>query len=151
MDTKVKVIGVGNILCGDDGLGVQAIELLKRERVGEKVFLIRGETDAWFCMQEASETDFTIIIDAVRGGEAPGTIYMIPLLEIAQRPLIFSGHDTGLLDLINLLSYRGINIKGLIIGMEPEVIEIKMGLSETVSQSLKVLVQEVITILDNMK
>ena len=69
------VIGVGNILMGDDGVGPKVIDLLKARGLDSRAELL----DAGLALSEVlcdlePETPL-VIVDAVRGGNPPGTIY----------------------------------------------------------------------------
>lgn len=148
MEKNIKVIGIGNTLCGDDGLGVWAIRRLKDEGVEENVVLVEGETDPWYSLGEVLEADFVIIIDAVQGGGMPGTIYLCDLQETDIDNIHFSCHEANLIDLIFLLRTRGKKIKGWLVGMEPQMVDESFRLSSVVKERLGDLTREIRKILD---
>lgn len=143
MNQRVKVIGIGNILCQDDGLGVRAIKMLKQEVSEENILFVSGETDAWYCLEEALDADFVIIIDAAHGGEEPGSIYSVDLAELVSDRCRLSCHDSGLLDLIYLYRLGDEKINGVLLGMEPGMLGAGLGLSPIVENNLPRLVNEV--------
>lgn len=83
---ELVVIGCGNLLRGDDGVGPIAIRTLWTRGVPDAVRLVDGGTagmDVAFQMRGAKRV---IIIDAATTGAAPGTIYRVPGEELAELP-----------------------------------------------------------------
>ena len=68
----ILVLGVGNILLGDEGIGVRVIESLKECRVPEGVELFDGGTASLELLSIFSDRRKLIIVDAIRGGQEPG-------------------------------------------------------------------------------
>ncbi|MDA8038597.1 MAG: hydrogenase maturation protease [Actinomycetota bacterium] len=85
MDACV-VVGCGNRLRGDDGVGVHVIERLRRVELPENVQLVdagTGGMDVFFLLAGMSRA---IIVDAVRSGAPPGTVFRVPAEELAELP-----------------------------------------------------------------
>ncbi|CAJ60479.1 Hydrogenase maturation protease (partial match) [Frankia alni ACN14a] len=81
------VIGCGNLLRGDDGVGPILIRRLAEAGVPAGVRLVDGGTagmDTAFAMRGARRV---VIVDAARTGAAPGTVYRVPAAELADLPL----------------------------------------------------------------
>jgi len=76
------VMGIGNVLMQDDGIGVYLAEELMVENNDERIRFVIGETDVDFCLSEAEEGEFLIILDAVQLGSKKGSIYEMPLSEM---------------------------------------------------------------------
>ena len=62
----IKVFGIGNILLGDDGIGVRVVEKIKEEikNISEDIDVIIGETDYLYCLNQIDEDDTIVIIDS---------------------------------------------------------------------------------------
>jgi hydrogenase maturation protease len=80
MDTnpaqRILVLGVGNVLLTDEGVGVRVLkELQARYDFATNVSLVDGGVLGLSLMGTMMEADQVIVIDAVRGGDEPGTIY----------------------------------------------------------------------------
>ena len=74
----ILVLGVGNLLYGDEGIGVHAARVLEEHYTfSENVRLEEGGTLGQFLLPSLTSCDIAIIIDAVCGGEAPGTLYRL--------------------------------------------------------------------------
>ena len=72
---KVVVFGVGNILLSDEGVGVHIAHELQKMELPLGVDIIEGGTDGFGLINIITETDRLVVIDSVKGGKKPGTIY----------------------------------------------------------------------------
>jgi len=117
---KILVLGIGNRLMKDDGIGIYVVEQLSRQNNMEDFEFMVGETDIDFCLsviREASDKDIIIvIIDAVISGKQPGDILVLEIDELTGSRGGISLHNQTLLDCI---SNFGMEIKGFLIGIEP--------------------------------
>ena len=71
---RVAVVAMGNLLMKDDGVGIHALQALKRQRESNGVEWIDGGTDAWSAMWGARTCRHLLILDAIQGGEAHNVI-----------------------------------------------------------------------------
>jgi hypothetical protein len=72
---RAVVLGVGNILLSDEGIGVHAVNALEaRYEIPAEVEIIDGGTSAMDCLDRIAEADFLLIADCVRGGREPGSL-----------------------------------------------------------------------------
>jgi hydrogenase maturation protease len=122
MSTKrVLVLGVGNILFTDEGVGVRCVERLEREyEFSENVRLIDGGTLGMRLMDPILESDLLIVCDAVLGGEDAGTLYRCTGDDL-RKSLAFkdSMHQTDLVDTLIYCDLLGNRPDAVIIGIEP--------------------------------
>ena len=129
--SKTAVIGVGNILMRDDGVGVHVVRELERGHHRNGVRYIDGGTAAFGALDEARDCDVLIIVDAVKAGGEPGTVYRMDLDEWRTGGGV-SLHDVGLLDAISTAKMvEGRDLSVSVIGIEPE--EISPGLELSIS------------------
>lgn len=144
---RIAVVGVGNILMGDEGIGVKAVEELRKEKLPEGVELFDGGTAFHALVDDLIQFDKLIIVDAVLGGEPPGTIYRFELgeLEGMISETSLSLHDVGVIEALMLERLtRRIPEEIVFIGMEPERIELSMELSPAMREKLPELVREIL-------
>lgn len=140
---SVVVIGLGNVLLSDEGLGVRAVERLQqRYLLPETVEVIDGGTSAMDLLNPLSNNDNVIIADSVKTGAAPCTLVRLADDEV---PKFFqtkiSPHQIGLSDLLALLTVQGqAPQKITIIGMVPQSLETRIGLTEGVEARLDEMV-----------
>ncbi len=138
--TKVAVVGLGNILMGDDGAGVRVIESL--ERLGSlpgNVSLVRGETAGIAILPHVEEADLVILIDSVRFGGKYGEVRVFRDEEIqTDRAPAVSMHDVGAKDLVSILRLASSHLpRLLLVGIEPKNVSSSVLLSPEVESGLK--------------
>ena len=146
MNKKVVVVGVGNILCGDDGIGVRAAELLNLEPLPPEVSVLDGGTIGIDILYLIEDADYAIIIDAIDGGAEPGAMFRIPWEDIADdkpEEQMTSLHDFNLVTVLSLANYLGKMPRVVIFGVQPENIKLGDETSPAVNATLPALIQSV--------
>lgn len=144
---RIVVLGVGNILLSDEGIGVRAVEKLQRDFVlPAEVAVIDGGTTGMEMLEDMACADHIVIIDAVRSGNAPASIVR---LAGEQVPVFFrtklSPHQIGLSDVLATLVLTGEQPGGVtVIGVEPVSLETSMTLSPQVEAVLPEVVSQVV-------
>jgi len=140
---RVAVVGIGNLLMMDDGVGIHALRRLERQcRDDGAVSLVDGGTNAWGALWQARDCDRLILLDAVRGGRAPGTVYRFGLDGAEPAEVGMSLHDVSLPHLVRLESaLTGGFESAEVVGMEPGRVEPAIGLSEPCMNALPALVR----------
>jgi hydrogenase maturation protease len=140
---RIVVLGVGNILLSDEGIGVRAIEeLARRYELPPEVELIDGGTSAMELLDDLANCDLLIIADCVRAGRPPGNLLRLVDEEI---PALFrtklSPHQVGLPEVLGtLLITQEAPKRTVLFGVEPESLATAMELTPTVADRLPELV-----------
>jgi hydrogenase maturation protease len=128
---SVGVIGIGNLLLKDEGVGVHALQALAVQLPAHDVKLVDGGTDPWAALSAVGGCSTLLVLDAVTGGKAPGEFHCLSLDEVETRNASMSLHG---LSLFHLLCYERILGNGFddvrVLGMEPAAIEPGVGLSD---------------------
>lgn len=141
------ILGVGNLLCGDDGLGVQVAERLAAQRLPPSVRVEEGGTSGLGLAVMLEGYRRAIIVDAIRMGQPPGTWRRFGPEEVR---LIANG---GLLSLhepevANALALaQAVDVlpdEVLFFGVEPADCEWGHGLSPAVEEALPELVENIL-------
>jgi hydrogenase maturation protease len=144
---KTVVLGAGNELFRDEGVGVHAVRVLqaKLPPSASSVEVIDGGTspDIWPLIDGA---DKLIIVDAVKGGCEPGTIYRFtPQQMVADRGLITSVHQIGILENLSLMELVGGKPEEtVIIGVEPAELEPGLDLSVKLQERMPKIIKTVL-------
>jgi len=133
------IVGLGNILLTDDGVGVHAVRKL-REDTPEGVILAEVGTAVLDALDLFESVELVIAIDAVRAGGSPGSIYNFSIDEVNAQKTI-SLHELGIVEVMRYLS-AGSAPKIEIIGVEPAVIDYGMELSPVVRAVLPDVVRK---------
>lgn len=128
----VLVLGVGNTLMQDDGIGVWTVRALAGAyEIPAQVWIMDGGIAGLRLLGEIAQAEFLLIIDAVKGGGSPGSIYRLGPEELPTRQgPFFSAHEVGIAELLSAAEFSGKLPKTRIIGVEPLETE-NMGLELT--------------------
>jgi hydrogenase maturation protease len=143
---NVLVLGIGNVLMMDDSLGVRAVEeLQQRYSFTEGVELLDGGTSGLELLSSIQDRDYLIIIDAIKSGSTPGTVVRVEGEDVPARFMTrISPHQLGLSDVLATAKISGRLPKNMVLfGVEPEIVELGLGLSDEVKTSFAKLVQAV--------
>lgn len=144
---KTLILGLGNILLRDEGLGVLALRrLLNDYDFPEEVLLLDGGTGAFYLLPYLEEAERVLVLDAICAGREPGSLIEGSFKDFS-RPLLekISLHEVSFPDLIALLQLRGKSFQEIyIIGIEPEDLSIGEGLSPPVERALPLLIKRVL-------
>ena len=102
MISRVVIVGVGNVLCGDDGLGVHAVQRIQATgTLPRGVRALDGGVLGPALLAQLQPDEALVLMDALRAGGTPGAVYRLDLASLeleADVPL--SLHDLGLRDTV---------------------------------------------------
>ena len=146
---RVTVLGIGNLLLKDEGVGVHLVQKLASIVSDANVNIIDAGTYPDFLSLVDDSTDKLIIIDAVKTGDTPGTIYRFRFddVDLDSAPPI-SLHDIGVLDSLKMMALLNRQPKStVVIGIEPKTIDFGLELSpeiaDKLSEMIKLVLQEI--------
>lgn len=147
---NIAIVGIGNLLMRDEGVGIHALRKLSEEfTFSENLHFIDGGTMGLDLLPFIEGRDLVILIDAVDFREQPGTVKSIANRDI---PRYLTGklsvHQIALPDLLSALLLID-NPPGdvVLIGIQPEDVEVGIELSPAVSAGMNALLTEVIGVL----
>lgn len=153
----VLILGVGNLLLSDEGVGVHVARKMMEMDFPPQVRVVEGGTDGFGLMHVLLEADRLILVDAVKGGGSPGSIYRFEIEDCPPFPDIFktSVHQISILEVINLSGLIGCTPRTTVIGVEPKSLEMGMDLSPEVEvkipRVIKLIREEVAAYLDRLQ
>ena len=101
------VLGIGNLLMGDEGIGVAAIRHLEQTWVASGADLLDGGTGGFHLLGLFRDHGHVILIDAAADGKPPGTVSLIKPRFATDFPPTLTAHDIGLKDLIESAALLG--------------------------------------------
>jgi len=131
--SKTLVLGVGNLLLKDEGVGVHVAQRMMEMDLPENVEVVDGGTATLDILPLVDGVDRLIIVDALKAGEAPGTIYKIAPEDIVKdEQEALSLHQIDLLQMLDMCALIGSKPSTVIIGIEPKEINFSVGLSSEV-------------------
>lgn len=128
---RIMVMGVGNILLSDEGLGVRFLEELAKKPLPENVELLEGGTAGIELVHLIKEVDFLIIVDSINAKSEPGSLFRFQPgdLQIFPEEYEVSFHQVGILEVLTLANVLGQAPETLIFGVQPKLLEWGMGIS----------------------
>jgi hydrogenase maturation protease len=139
---KIAVLGIGNPLCRDDGIGIRVIQIMQSRSTYTGIDILDGGTapDLFSLLDDSVEK--LIIVDALRAGGASGQLYRLEINECNipdESPA--SLHGLGVLDSLQMMVRLGIKPPQVtIIGIEP--FDVSYGFN--LSQQMETLVPDII-------
>jgi hydrogenase maturation protease len=142
---RILILGIGNLILRDEGVGVHAVRELERKQLPAHVEVIDGGTYLMDLLSIIQEAERIIVIDALKGGGEPGTIYRVTpddLMGETERTL--SLHQVGLLEVLGMVRQLGGDPQVVIIGVEPKEISWGMELTPEVEAKLPKVIETVL-------
>ncbi|MCX7946379.1 MAG: HyaD/HybD family hydrogenase maturation endopeptidase [Hydrogenophilus sp.] len=143
---KAVVLGIGNILMGDDGLGIAAVESLQRDyRLPAAVEVLDGGTAGMELLEAIEGSDFLLVVDAIDAQQKPGSLIRLIDDEV---PIFFrrhlSPHGISFPDALAALELLGrLPHEVIVLGLQPQSIALSMELSPTIQAQLPLLVSSI--------
>lgn len=138
--TSVLVLGIGNRLMRDDGIGVHVVEALMKGNMEDRIRYLVGETDVDFCLTAIKDADRLFIVDATNAGGEAGQVTSSALEQFALLEKGISLHNLHLFSVIPVM-YPELEVQ--VIGIEAHIIDYGVGLSDTLQLRFHTIIREV--------
>jgi hydrogenase maturation protease len=141
--SRVLVLGLGNPLMADDGIGLAALEQLQAEwELPPEVTAVDGGTWGMNLLPLIEDTDSLLLLDAIRAGAEPGTLVDLGREQLPRYfALKLSPHQIDLKEVLALAELRGtMPARAAALGLVPERVEMSTELSFRVAERLRDLV-----------
>ncbi len=146
---KVLVLGIGNSLMSDDGLGIYCVNKMKEKSWPDAVSFWNIGTSFFICLEEICRSHYVIAVDAVKGGHKSGSIYRLTEDDFnCYESCYFNSHDFSLLDIIGLardITRGSYPSQVIIYGMEPGAEDFGNNLTPEVLKKLPLLINMITT------
>lgn len=143
----ILVLGIGNLVMSDDGIGVRVVQrLAERYRFPAGVTLLDGGTLGLDLLPKLEGVTRLLVLDAIETGGRPGTVVRLAddEIPIAMATKI-SPHQMGLKDLLSVAMLMGFDPEEMVLwGVQPERIEMGMELSPAVAARLDTMEENVL-------
>lgn len=101
------ILGIGNVLLGDEGVGIHTVRALETKTYPEHVQLLDGGTGGFHLLSLFQQYKKIILIDATLDGKQPGHVSQLKPKYASDFPQTLSAHDIGLRDLVNSSALLG--------------------------------------------
>lgn len=104
---KTLILGIGNILMGDEGVGVHVINSLEKAALPAEVELLDGGVGSFLLLEAMQNAERVILIDATIDGQKTGSVRRLQPKFSKDYPKTLTAHDIGLKDLIDAFYLMG--------------------------------------------
>lgn len=136
-DTKTLILGVGNLLLKDEGVGIHVVRALEKETLPPGVSLLDGGTGGLHLIGWLTGYDRIILVDATLDDHPPGTVRLIRPRFATDYPPLMSAHEIGLRDMIEAMLLCGdLPDVHLIVVSAADLHEVDMRLSPAVEAAV---------------
>ena len=145
------ILGIGNILLKDEGIGVHVVNRLKEMDLPENVEVLDGGTAGLDLTDFIANRKKVIIIDTVKAGEKPGTIYRLTEKNLRTgQKAIMSFHEIDFLDALYMSEVMGEKPEEtVVIGIEPKDMSDGTELSPEIQERIPKIIDIVMKELNN--
>lgn len=156
---SILILGVGNILLRDEGVGVRIVEKIKNEfPLPDEVEVVDGGTLGLRLVPYLEDREAVFIIDAINCKAKPGEFFQIEAEDIDDiyNARKISPHQIGLREILSISKLQNILPKRIcLFGIQPQIVDIGLELSDIVSSKLDELIEkllkEVTSLVTNMR
>lgn len=94
------LLGIGNVLMGDEGVGIHAVRALGADEWPDEVEIVDGGTGGFHLLEYLHRFPAVVLIDAAMDGRAAGTVSTLRPRYASDFPRSLTAHDIGLRDLV---------------------------------------------------
>ena len=143
---KILVLGIGNYLMGDEGVGVHIVQKMEKMDLPDYVEVLDGGTGGFFLMNVFDDYGKVIFLDATMDGKKGGTIALLKPKFAADFPKVLSVHDVGLKDMVEALYLQDklpemhlitISVEGI----QPMTIEMTQDVENSIPKAIETILQ----------
>ena len=104
---KTLVLGLGNVIMGDEGVGVHVVRALEKHTLPDGVECLDGGTGGFILLEPLQNAGHIILIDAAADGNPPGTVTRTTPRFSSDYPPTLTAHDIGVKDLLDAFYMQG--------------------------------------------
>jgi len=142
------VLGVGNILLKDEGVGIHVIHALEKEALPSGIRLMDGGTGGFHLVSWLEQYEHIIMIDATLDDSPPGTIRVIKPRYASDFPPLMSAHEIGLRDMMSVMELTGTMPEiDLVVISVKDISEVGIELSPEINAAVSHVIKKVKEIL----
>jgi len=139
----IKIFAIGNIILGDDGIGVKVMEFIgaRLESYSKEVKVLIVGIDYIYCLNEINKEDTVILVDSTYFGIEPGRVSVLNLKECDK--FISPCRDMHSENLLRVLREEYREIPGYLVGIEVEKVNYSLELSKTLKDNFSEITKKV--------
>ncbi len=104
---RLLILGIGNVLMGDEGVGVHVVRYLEKQKLPSGVVCLDGGTGGFHLLDQIQDAEKVFIVDATVDGAPLGTMRRLRPTFSSDYPTTLCAHDIGLKDMLDSLYLLG--------------------------------------------
>lgn len=144
---RILILGIGNVLMGDEGIGVHVVNALDEAAFPPNVECLDGGVGSFLLLEPMQSVDKVILIDATIDGQEPGSVRRLTPKFSTDYPNTLTAHDIGLKDLLDAFYLMGTAPEVVlyavsISGLQDMVMDLSPALRPVVSKVAKMVTAE---------
>ena len=149
-EKKTLVLGLGNVLMGDEGIGVHVVRAIEKHTLPENVECLDGGTGGFILLEPLENAGRVLLIDAAADGNPLGTVTRTTPQFSRDYPPTLTAHDVGVKDLLDVFYMQGGGRKVVLyaITIDPRQ-PISMSLSDLGAQAAERAVKQILAELES--
>jgi hydrogenase maturation protease len=141
IDKKILILGIGNIILKDEGIGVHVAQKMQQMSLPPDVEVLDGGIKGLDLLDFIEDREKVVVVDAVKAGAPPGTLFRFTDKDLAgKKGTLRSAHGIDFSDVIAIASFMGKKPDIVFLGIEPEDIGAGMELSPLIEENIPVLI-----------
>ena len=139
------VLGIGNVLMGDEGVGVRVVEQVSQMTLPAGVECLDGGTGSFLLLDAMQRAGRVVLIDATIDGNAAGTVRRLAPKFSSDYPITLTAHDIGLKDLLDAayLTQGGLDVTLFAVSIDPPLV-LGMDLSPEIAERVPQIAKSVL-------
>jgi hydrogenase maturation protease len=141
----VLILGIGNVLMGDEGIGVHVVRYLEERDLPDGVICLDGGTGSLTLLEPMQNAGRVVLVDATIDGSAPGTVRRLQPQFSSDYPRTLAAHDIGLKDLLDAFYLLGekIDVTLFAVSIEPPQ-DTTLDLTEALAEAIPEIARQVL-------
>ena len=150
---KIMVMGVGNVLLSDEGLGVRFLDELGKQTLPPDVELLEGGTAGLELVHLIQEVDYLIVVDAINAKSEPGALFRFQPGDVKVFPDQYevSFHQIGIVEVLAMANVLGHAPQTLIFGIQPKTLDWGLEVSPEIQALFPRLCELVLEEIDSIR
>jgi hydrogenase maturation protease len=141
---ELLVLGIGNLLMGDEGVGIHVVNHLNENYDLGEVDILDGGTGGFHLLEYFQKYHQVLIIDATIDGQPPGTISYLKPKFSSDYPPTLTAHDIGLKDLIDSLFLLNVKTEIFLLTISiPKIDKVSLEMSDQIQKAVPVAAEKI--------
>jgi len=142
---KILILGVGNVLLKDEGIGVRVAEKMMEMSLPPDVEVLEGGVKGLDLLYYIEGREKIVVVDTVKAGAPPGTLFRFTDRDLAgKKGVMRSAHGIDFSDVVAISGFMGNKPEIVFLGIEPESLEASMELSPLMEKNIPILINLVL-------